>query len=154
MNSGIGKLGTRFYGLSGKTLVFFIDDFNMPYVDKYGTQSPIALLRQIIDYGIIYDRSNLEEYITLQDLYFCGCMNPKAGSFTIETRLQRHFTVLAVQVPDELIVKQIYNNILESHFDKFKFSNTQAKIGTKLVDATYAIFNMILGKVSHFSPTA
>lgn len=37
MNSGIGKLGTRFYGLSGKTLVFFIDDFNMPYVDKYGT---------------------------------------------------------------------------------------------------------------------
>lgn len=37
-------------------MLFFIDDLNMPYVDKYGTQGPISLLRQILDYGIVYDR--------------------------------------------------------------------------------------------------
>jgi dynein heavy chain len=46
MGSGLSKLGMRLWGLgSGRTLVFFIDDINMPYVDKYGTQSPIALIR-------------------------------------------------------------------------------------------------------------
>lgn len=38
MGSGLSKLGMRLWGLgSGRTLVFFIDDINMPYVDKYGT---------------------------------------------------------------------------------------------------------------------
>ena len=34
----------------GKRFVVFIDDFNMPTPDKYGTQSAIALLRQQVDY--------------------------------------------------------------------------------------------------------
>jgi dynein heavy chain len=156
MNSGIGKLGTRFYGLSGKTLVFFIDDLNMPYVDKYGTQSPIALLRQIIDYNLVYDRDNLEEYITLQDLYFCGCLNPKAGSFTIEPRLQRHFSLFAVQTPDETVIKQIYKQILEGHFSSWRFPSLPATVDlpAKLVDATYNIFYRILQNGKVFSPTA
>ena len=38
MNSGLSKLGMRLWGLgSGRTLMFFIDDINMPYVDKYET---------------------------------------------------------------------------------------------------------------------
>lgn len=156
MNSGIGKLGTRFYGLSGKTLVFFIDDLNMPYVDKYGTQSPIALLRQIIDYNLVYDRDNLEEYITLQDLYFCGCLNPKAGSFTIEPRLQRHFSLFAVQTPDGTVIKQIYKQILEGHFHSWRFPSLPGTvdISTKLVDATYDLFYNILQNGKVFSPTA
>jgi len=88
MSSGLSKLGMRLWGLgSGRTLMFFIDDINMPYVDKYGTQAPIALIRQIIDYSIVYDRENLEEYNKVVDLYFCSCLNPKSGSFNIEVRL-------------------------------------------------------------------
>jgi hypothetical protein len=30
--------------------VYFIDDLNMPYVDKYNTQSAIELARQMVDY--------------------------------------------------------------------------------------------------------
>ena len=153
MNSGIGKLGTRFYGLSGKTLVFFIDDFNMPYVDQYGTQSPIALLRQIVDYNLVYDRENLEEYITIQDLYFCACLNPKAGSFTIEQRLQRHFSLFACQTPDEMVIKQIYKQILSSHFAKFKFAGIE-DMARKLTNSSFNLFNRILQDGKVFSPTA
>lgn len=96
----------RLWGLgSNRTLIYFVDDINMPYVDKYGTQSPIALMRQIIDYGLVYDRSNLEEYNKIQDLYFCACLNPKSGSFTIELRLQRHFSVFTLATPNEIIIK-------------------------------------------------
>ena len=35
----------------GKRLVIFIDDMNMPQVDEYGTQQPIALLKLFIEKG-------------------------------------------------------------------------------------------------------
>ena len=50
------KSGKTYGSAMNKTLIAFIDDFNMPYVDVYGTQSPIQLLRQIVDYGIIFNR--------------------------------------------------------------------------------------------------
>lgn len=33
----------------GKRLLLFVDDLNMPRVDTYGTQQPIALLKLFID---------------------------------------------------------------------------------------------------------
>jgi dynein heavy chain len=59
----------------------------MPYVDKYYTQQPIQLLRQIIDYGQVYNRDQLEEKKYLQDLLFFSCMNQKSGSFFVDLRL-------------------------------------------------------------------
>lgn len=44
------RMGKIFGPPSGKILMFFMDDLNMPKLDKYGTQSPICLIRQIIDY--------------------------------------------------------------------------------------------------------
>lgn len=45
------------YGpMPGRRLVMFIDDMNMPVVDAYGTQQPIALLKLLIDKGGMYDR--------------------------------------------------------------------------------------------------
>jgi dynein heavy chain len=38
-------MGRIFGPPTGKTLMFFMDDLNMPKLDKYGTQSPICLIR-------------------------------------------------------------------------------------------------------------
>lgn len=35
----------------GKTLITFMDDFNMPMKEKYGSQPALELIRQWIDYG-------------------------------------------------------------------------------------------------------
>lgn len=40
----------------GKKLLLFIDDMNMPVVDSYGTQQPIALLKFLFEKGGFYDR--------------------------------------------------------------------------------------------------
>lgn len=49
------KKAGRNYGPPGnKTVVYFIDDMNMPEVDAYGTVQPHTLIRQFMDYGHWY----------------------------------------------------------------------------------------------------
>jgi len=98
-----------------KALIYFMDDLNMPFLDKYGTQAPICLVRQIIDYGLVYDRDHLEEKKYLQDIIFAAAMNPKSGSFVVDLRLTRHMTTVSCLVASEDILKTIYQQILDDH---------------------------------------
>lgn len=51
MEKPLEKKAGRNYGPPGnKTLVYFIDDMNMPEVDMYGTVQPHTLIRQHLDY--------------------------------------------------------------------------------------------------------
>ena len=43
--------------LGGKLMVAFLDDFNMPAKDTFGSQPPLELMRLWIDYGFWYDRT-------------------------------------------------------------------------------------------------
>ena len=72
-------------------MLYFVDDLNLPEVDKYNTQSAIALLRQHIDYEHWYDPAKLAQKPIENCQYDRRCMNPTAGSFVINPRLQRHF---------------------------------------------------------------
>lgn len=49
------RTGTIYGPKAGKSMVVFVDDLNMPVVDKYGTQQPIALLRFLLEHGCMYD---------------------------------------------------------------------------------------------------
>ena len=63
------------------------DRISLPQVDKYFTVQPHTLIRQHLDYGHWYDRQKL----TPKDIHntqYVACMNPTAGSFTINPRLQ------------------------------------------------------------------
>ena len=93
------KKAGRNYGPPGaKRLIYFIDDMNMPEVDAYGTVQPHTLLRQHLDYKHWYDRQKLS-LKEINNCQYVSCMNPTAGSFTIDPRLQRHFSVFAVSFP-------------------------------------------------------
>jgi len=45
-----------------------------------------------------------------------GAMNPKAGSFYVDLRLQRHFSTFTMFTPDAITIKYIYGQILTGHY--------------------------------------
>lgn len=47
---GTQRSGKTYGPPSLKRLIYFVDDMNMPFIEEYGTQTPIALLRQYMDY--------------------------------------------------------------------------------------------------------
>lgn len=52
----LSRAGVRFGPPGTKQLVYFVDDMNMPFVDKYDTQSAIELMRQSVDYRGWFDK--------------------------------------------------------------------------------------------------
>ncbi|KAB0376184.1 hypothetical protein FD755_012827 [Muntiacus reevesi] len=145
------KKAGRNYGPEGnKKLVYFIDDMNMPAVDSYGTVQPHSLIRQHIDYGHWYDRQK----VMLKEIHSCqyvACMNPMVGSFTISPRLQRHFTVFAVNFPSPDALNTIYSQILRFHFQQQAFGPSVLRSGPTLIQATIAFHQMM---AHTFLPTA
>ena len=43
--------------LGGRKMVTFMDDFNMPAKDQFGSQPPLELIRLWLDYGFWYNRT-------------------------------------------------------------------------------------------------
>ena len=43
--------------LGGRKMVTFMDDFNMPAKDMFGSQPPLELIRLWLDYGFWYNRT-------------------------------------------------------------------------------------------------
>ncbi|NXP09467.1 DYH17 protein, partial [Thinocorus orbignyianus] len=145
------KKSGRNYGPPGtRRLIYFIDDMNMPEVDKYGTVAPHTLIRQHMDHGHWYDRTKL----TLKDIHNCqyvACMNPTAGSFTIDSRLQRHFCVFAVSFPGQEALLTVYSTILAQHLALQKMPQVVQKLQPQLVAAALALHQRV---TSTFLPTA
>ncbi|XP_044764909.1 dynein beta chain, ciliary [Coccinella septempunctata] len=146
------KAGKNYGPPGNKTLIYFIDDINMPEVDQYGTVQPHTLIRQHLDYHHWYDRNKL----TLKEIRNCqyvSCMNPTAGSFTINPRLQRHFYVFAISFPSTESLITIYNAVLSQHLTnpEHKFPSIVGKLSESIVAASIALHH----KVSQiFLPTA
>lgn len=56
---------------------------NMPKVDTYGTQQPIALLLFLMSRGCLYDRGKDMNMKYIKDVQFLGAMGPPGGKASI-----------------------------------------------------------------------
>lgn len=139
LESAIEMKSGKLYAPPGqKKCVFFIDDINMPMIDTYFTQEPMTLLRQHMDYEHWYDRTSL----TIKDvknINYVACMNPTSGSFTIDSRLQRHFSTLAMSIPSDNSVKQILSALLDGHMNAVSFKKEIRDVCPKIIDSLLAI---------------
>ncbi|XP_033278738.2 dynein axonemal heavy chain 9 isoform X2 [Orcinus orca] len=145
------KKAGRNYGPTGnKKLIYFIDDMNMPEVDAYGTAQPHTIIRQHLDYGHWYDRNklSLKEVMNVQ---YISCMNPTAGSFTINPRLQRHFSVFALSFPGADALSSIYCTILTQHLKLGDFPAPLQKCVPQLIRLALTFHQKI---ATTFLPTA
>ncbi|XP_030605544.1 dynein heavy chain 11, axonemal [Archocentrus centrarchus] len=144
------RAGRCYSPVGNRRLIYFIDDMNMPAVDNYGTVQPHTLMRQHLDYGHWYGRQKL----TLKEIHntqYFACMNPTAGSFVINPRLQRHFSVFAVNFPSCDAQKSIFSQILCSHLKQQLFSPLVLKSAAAVVQAAITLHHKM---VHNFLPTA
>eukprot|EP00752_Nemacystus_decipiens_P011484 g10196.t1 len=146
----LDKRSGKTYGPpSSKRLIFFVDDLNMPFIEEYGTQTPIALLRQYMDYRGWYDRSDLGLRKNIVDVQFLGAMNHKSGSFSVNPRLQRHFVTLGCQTPGDDDLSTIYGAVIGGHLSTFP--SDLRRFGGPVLEATIALHRAVCAK---FLPTA
>lgn len=138
------KAGKNYAPIGNKYMIYFVDDFNMPEVDAFGTVRPHQTIRQFFDYSHWYDRSKL----TLKEVHNCqfmSCMNPTAGSFFIDQRLQRHFCTFAVNFPNSDELFHIYYTILSHHMENEskRFTYHHKRISKTIVNMGLHLHNRV-----------
>ena len=99
--------------------MYFIDDLNMPYVDKYDTQSAIELARQMVDYRGWYVRGRClpreEPSRGCRQLWpvLCPALPAEASTCQPVDRSCRRSTPLCHPVPrfdkQKILLKEIQN---------------------------------------------
>ncbi|KAG7460462.1 dynein heavy chain 11, axonemal [Solea senegalensis] len=144
------RAGRSYSPVGNKKLVYFLDDMNLPAVDSFGTVQPHTLIRQHLDYGHWYNRQKL----TLKEIHntqYVACMNPTAGSFNINPRLQRHFSVFAVNFPSSEAQLSIFSQILCTHLKQQLFS---AEVQRSAATVVHAAISLHKRMVHSFLPTA
>ncbi|XP_058707745.1 dynein axonemal heavy chain 10 [Poecile atricapillus] len=127
----------------GKRLLVFMDDMNMPRVDEYGTQQPIALLKLLLEKGFMYDRGKEMNIKFLRDLGFVAAMGKAGGGRNeVDPRFMSLFSVFNIPFPSEQSLNLIYFSILKGHTSTF--NESISAISDKITLCTLELYKMIV----------
>ena len=131
----------------GKRLLIFLDDMNMPRVDTYGTQQPIALLKLFTTMQGFYDRGKDLNWKNMKDIQIIGAMGPPGGARNpVDPRFISLFSVFEIQFPSDENLSTIYQNILVRHLAKLPDSIRSA-VSETLTTVTLELYNHIVEKL-------
>ncbi|KAG5504985.1 hypothetical protein JKF63_04432 [Porcisia hertigi] len=94
---------------SGKQLLLFCDEVNLPVRDRYGTQVVVQLLRQFIEHKGFY-RARDNTWIAVENVQVIGACNPPTdpGRVPLSARFLRWAPVLFVDFPSPESLHTIY----------------------------------------------
>ncbi|KAK6972350.1 Dynein heavy chain 6 axonemal [Biomphalaria glabrata] len=130
----------------GKRVVIFIDDLNMPKLDTYGSQPPIELLRQYLDFDV---KVGLPEVI-LSELYrefsaakkdvtlAAACSPPGGGRNPVSPRLFQHFSMFTIPSPTEMSLKQMFLAIINGFL--LDFSRNARTLAEPIVNSAVELY--------------
>merc|ERR1719261_1131866 len=145
MDIPLEKKAGRLFAPPGKLkLIYFIDDMNMPALDQYNTQTAISLLRQVQEYKHWWDMTKIQ----LKDIgntQYLACMNPTAGSFTINPRLQRWFWTLAVPFPEQSALGTVYSTFMKGYFERLPFKASIQEVVSSIIKAALSVHFAVVG---------
>ena len=134
--------------VGGKKLVTFVDDLNMPKKDTFGSQPPLELLRQWLDYGGWYDRAK-QTWRFIADMQLVVAMGPPGGGrAVISERLQSRFNIINFTFPADKQVRSIFESILAPRMADF--AEDVRKLVPGVVAATVGVYERV---IEAFLPT-
>lgn len=147
IEANVDKRSGNIYGPpSGKKLIVFIDDMNMPKVDTYGTQQPLALLLFLMGRGCIYDREKDLNLKLLKDLQYIGAMGPPGGGRNpVDPRFIALFNTFNLTSPTNAVLNSIYSSIITTRYTQF--SDNVKAAAAKITACTLRLFTFIVDKM-------
>lgn len=100
---------------TGRRLILFCDEINLPAPDKYGTQRAISFIRQLVEQNSFWRTSDKVE-VKLDRIQFVGACNPPtdAGRSPLGARFLRHAPLIMVDYPGKISLVQIYGTFAKS----------------------------------------
>ncbi|XP_055846772.1 dynein axonemal heavy chain 10 isoform X2 [Episyrphus balteatus] len=132
----------------GKQVSCFIDDMNMPQVDEYGTQQPIALLKLLFEFGGMFDRGKDLNWKKFKDLTFYAAMGyPGGGRNDVDPRFISMFSVYNLVFPNEESLRLIYSSIFKGHIVHSKFPENLHKLADTIVNITLNLFKITIAEL-------
>jgi dynein heavy chain len=144
------KSGNIFVPTCDKNLTLFIDDISMPFVNKWGDQITLELVRQFLEFGgyyLIGDADNRGIMKKIEKISFVAAMNhPKGGKNDIPNRLKRHFFIFNMVLPSEASINDIYGKIIDIFFTPKAFGDTIALQAKKLTKLTSDLLKKVKNK--------
>eukprot|EP00210_Caulerpa_lentillifera_P005286 g5050.t1 len=127
----------------GKRLHVFVDDLNMPQVDLYGTQQPIAFLKMFVERSGFYDLNKELNWKKIKDTQVIGAMGPPGGARSaVDPRFMSNFNVFNIQFPSRESLNRIYTSMLGNHLESFPSSMN--KLTEQIVYSTIEVYEAIM----------
>lgn len=111
------KMGKSYGPPGGKPMTVFIDDMSMPFINKWGDQVTLEIVRQLIEQGGFYwlDKAQRGNFKNIKGLTYIGAMNhPGGGRNDIPNRLKRQNFIFNMILP--LSIEGIYGPIIKHQF--------------------------------------
>ncbi|KAK4876213.1 hypothetical protein RN001_012635 [Aquatica leii] len=134
-----------FVPVGNKTMIAFFDDFNMPAKETYGSQPPLELLRQWIDYGFWYDRLKQTRKYVQNMLLMAGMGPPGGGRQQISERTLSRFNVINMTFPSESQIIRIFGTMLAQHLSGFP--EEVKVVGQEITIASIDLYNNVVSKM-------
>ncbi|KAI3404296.2 DYN1 [Candida oxycetoniae] len=95
--------------VNGKWVVVFCDEVNLPKTDRFGTQTVIALLKQLIEYNGFWQTKDMQ-WVSLQNIQFVAACNPPtdSGRYELSNNFLRRVCLIMVDYPEQNSLVRIY----------------------------------------------
>ncbi|KAJ3217500.1 Dynein heavy chain 2, axonemal [Dinochytrium kinnereticum] len=131
--------------IGGKQLVLFIDDFNMPMKDTFGSQPPLELIRHWIDYGFCYDRQK-QTVKYINDVLNIAAMGPPGGGRNmLSPRIQSRYNIINMTFPAETSINRIFGSIINQKLQDFE--EDVKPLGDVMTHATLEIYHTVISQL-------
>ncbi|KAH8358423.1 hypothetical protein KR093_000053 [Drosophila rubida] len=129
----------------GKKIACFIDDMNMPQVDDYGTQQPIALLKLFFERGGMFDRDKDLNWKKFKDMTFYAAMGTAGGGRNeVDPRFISMFSTYNIVFPNDESLIQIYSSIFKGHLNYTQFAQRFMLVADMIVEMTLKLFKLVI----------
>mmetsp|Transcript_4972 Transcript_4972/g.18687 ORF Transcript_4972/g.18687 Transcript_4972/m.18687 type:complete len:4187 (-) Transcript_4972:2731-15291(-) len=127
--------------------IVFVDDANMPALDKYGSQPPLELLRQIVG-GVgrrkgFYDLKKMFFKHVQDAIFIVACAPAGGGRHELSPRLVRHFHLLNIPSLSNEDMYMIYHAIIDGFFGNAEFGMDVQALSRNVVQSTLSMYRMV-----------